>query len=66
MSYEVVGVGEDNITIWDGRTRDVDHPEHRAGEMTVFVGPGHPFRTGQKVLLQVRLADTGPVSTIPG
>lgn len=55
--YIIVSTTEDSITLWDGKTKDPDHPDKAAGLMTVFVGPGHGLIVGQKVNISIILVN---------
>lgn len=41
------------VTLWDGFTKDPDHPLEPAGLMTMAVGP-HMFEVGDRVNIVLR------------
>lgn len=53
MKYIITRITENTVTIWDQKTRDQDHPNEIAGEMTLNIGP-HIMKLGELVTLVVR------------
>lgn len=54
MHYTVLEVTEDTLTLWDGLTKDPDHPGEPAGLLTLTIRD-HDFVKGDKVQIAVRL-----------
>lgn len=53
MSYKIVSADEGSVTLWDGKSRDPDHPQEHAGLMTVFVS-AHSFSVGDEVEIVIK------------
>jgi hypothetical protein len=54
MEYKIVRAAGHSVTLWDGVTRDADHPNEMAGLMTIDLGP-HTFLVGDVVTLTIKL-----------
>lgn len=54
MSYFIIETADASVTVWDGISRDPDHPGEKAGIMTLFVGEEHGYETGDEVDILVR------------
>jgi hypothetical protein len=54
MNYQVIDTADTSVEIWDGKSRDPDHPGEKAGVMNFIVGAGHGFSVGDEVDIIIR------------